>query len=344
MMKKPLLLLLVSLTLASPALAGWEIKAKITKAREPEPEKGISAKTTKPSDKPRPPEEVNLTILLDGPRIKWSSDEKPDNFVIIDLEKQSYIVGFVSEEPGGDSPRKTSSKPQKIAVTGTLDEFLSLMNQFMETMKSMMQMMKPEMPKQPKIERSESTTKTDFIVKPGPSDKTIAGCKTNGASVIVMETQIAQPEGAKKTDLSATTKTSGELYMCPEIDTAYLIPYMDAIYKKLSDWGKKWGATFAEMMGVEDSSEEKPNLMAAPFVAEKYEDASKIWKSLKGFPFLLVETSPGKENLFGKYEVTSYKSREIAPSEFAVPKGYKTQKLEEMLGEMMGGMMGGMAG
>jgi hypothetical protein len=339
-MKKVLTSILLVVLLACPAFAGWEIKAKFAESPASADRQEVLA--AKPSEKPEPPKMKTVTMILDGPRIKWTSDDEPDNFVVLDLEKQSYIFGFASEEPAGGASQKASAKPQKVAIVGTLDEFLNLIGQFMEMMKSMEQMMGWQTPNEPKVTRETSATKTDFIVKPGLPDKDIAGCETNGVTIIVMETQVSQPAGTKKTDLTASTKGSGDLFLCPDIDTAYLIPYIEAIQKKLKDWAKKWEDTFRQTMGGEESSEGGANLMAAPFAVEKYEDVMATWKTLKGFPFLAVDTTPGKTAPSGRYEVISYRSRDIAPSEFAVPKGYKIQKMEEAIRQMMSGMMGGM--
>lgn len=348
-MKRWTAVLALWLFLSSQALAGWEIKFKFAGEEADAPASEVKAKpaaTRTNRDEATLPDLKTATLLVEGPKLKFISGETPDHFVVIDLEKQSYIVAFTepTRMDSNGATRKPSSKPQKIALVGTLDELLSVIDQFMEMLK--MFVPAPSTPQKISSRETEDSTKTDVIVKPTPVQKEIAGCKTQGWSVTVLETRISQPNNEKKTELKGTTSFSGELYLCPEIDISYLKAYVEKITKKITEWAKKWAGTFGETMGLEAGGPNSLPLMSAPFQAKKYEEFVTAWKSLKGFPFLSIATTPdeekdGEQRTRVQFEVISYESRPIPVTEFSVPQGYKVKRLQEMFGEMMGGMMSG---
>ncbi|MHA2620802.1 MAG: hypothetical protein V2G42_03615 [bacterium JZ-2024 1] len=324
----------------TPAFAGWEIKItfadRTDEALYPSEGKSGSA-SAKSTQKKTPPNLKTGTLLIDGSRLKWTSEDNPDTFVVVDLEKQSYAVGFL-QEPEAEHDEKTKGKPQKVAIVGTLDEFLQLMDQLFEMLKMFMPQMKDQMKKPAP---PDPATKIDYTVTPGLGEMEVAGCKTTGVRVTEIQTAISQSQTEKKTELTGKTRSVRELYSCPEVDIAYLIPYIENIGKKIANWAKKWDELFGEMTGGTESGEGQPNLMTVPFEARKVSDAISVWRSLKGFPFLgrQIETE-GENKTTEWFRVVSYRSREVPASEFAVPKGYRVQKLEEAISEMMGGMMG----
>lgn len=311
MTKKIAVLSVLGALLVSSAWAGWNLEYKSSHEGGPRGGPGYPGG----SDEENKPTPSTGIILLEKFKLKVKMGTGDTSWVIGDFDKQSFMVATKEDSSAGPSKGNSSKTPkQPTAVVGTVDEALTVLDQFMEQMAALIKGMADMMKNAPAEEPPKEQKAPKTTVKPLTGSKTIAGCATKGYQVL------------------ADDKPVSEVWACPDVDLDYLKPKLEALSKKMAEHSKKWlesmpkQATHGMPMNQLDMGKE-----------------TDVLTQLKGFPFTIIEMDDsGKRTT--TFEVTKYASKTIADSEFKLPAGYQTITIQDFLQKAMGGMMGGMGG
>ncbi len=293
----------------------WEIQVPPTESKK---EKADSVKESEPV-----PEKVPVDFWLEKTafKIKIGPEETP--WMLWIGEKEWYAFGYL-EKPQGEE----KGKEKKVTLTGTVDEFLQVLESFFTQFQEIAKMFPatPEMKDSAtsKVKESKEKVKVDVI----EGEQTIAGCKTQGIIITVQE----------KDKIQETA-----IWFCPEITYTDLQKSFVSVSEKLQKFAEKW---------LKSLSLPVPQVEEIPGGYDLMEKWTGILEKIKGVPFgIIAREITQKEAKIFQAMVSKYQKMDIPPATFSVPKDYEERKLTTLvqqvlgsLGELMGAMPGMLPG
>lgn len=307
--------------LATPAYAGWRITMTAPGLRQAVE----AAQAAKPNAPPLPDLSAfdSFTVWLDGARSKlavkdsWAwgyCDYASESFGLgLDAARAKEIFSEMANAAGKDKPEAMKDSfplpdPPRQAVSGTVDEFLSALDLALAPVVMMAQAaaanMTPEqrtqMQQQMKIQQTNPAG--DVSVKKRAESIPIAGCDTVGYDLYMAGRQIVT------------------LWMCPSVNT-------DVLREKSKKTSEKMERFFKDLFGKMTARTGFP----LPEGAFDFSKQEAVYDQMKGFPFEVTAVEPQSGQTLTVLVVTEAKQIKIAPTEFAVPAGYKTTNVRDAL-------------
>ncbi|MFN4181597.1 MAG: hypothetical protein ACK4G3_00055 [bacterium] len=296
-MKKGLLAIWLICFLPRLGLAGFYFQAEFL------PNPASTETADKKTEEKKTVEPDIVDIWLDGTSIKlhWDKEEVP--WVIWEGKKEWFAVGILLES-------EKEKKPEKVALTGTVDEVLKIIEDFLAQLKALMAF-PPNMQEEEvkKIPPQEELKKVKIRVNDLPGERNIAGCATRGISVEVL------------TDEKITGEM--EIWFCPEIFFEAMQKSLISVQEKLKKFVQKLEKEFSSMKMV--PQQEVPDAFTVEWKA--------VMEKIQGVPFEVIAQEKRGDNLekFSVYRVKTYRQEEFPASLFTVPKDYRLITFTDLL-------------
>lgn len=300
-MRKVLLAILFICAFSRLGLAGFYLQAEFTSTSPSE------EKTNKKGEEKKPVEPGILDIWIEGTRVKVQPGKEEIPWVIWEGEKEWFAVGFLLESQEGG---KEKQKPQKVALTGTVDEVLKIIEDFLTQLKDLMTLVpntqKEEVKKTlPPEESRKEKVKVSALI----GERNIAGCLTRGIAVEVFEDE-------KKVN-------EVEIWFCPEISFEALLKPLISVQDKFKKFAQKWEKEFSSV-----------NMYPQQELAETFTvEWREVMEKIQGIPFeVTVREKRGKDlERVSVYRVRKYQKKEFPAAFFTVPEDYLPISFAELL-------------